>query len=132
LHSWVTHFYYDDEPLIFDENYERKDSYYGVRDALMTLVQGGTVGGNVLLDSDFDSEGRPWGYEWRQPDSMVGDDSQPNVAGDARPDWEQEPNVTECDHLGTMNPDLMDAFSDNSVAGPSLSDTPKALLGKLV
>jgi len=67
-HTWVTHFYYDDEPLIFDELYERKEAYYAIRDALSTMAIGGTVGGDVLLDSDFDEQGNRWGHMWMQPE----------------------------------------------------------------
>jgi endo-1,4-beta-xylanase len=67
-HTWVTHFYYDDEPLIFDEDYGRKEAYYGLREALSTLIPGGIVGGGVPLDSDFEDNGNSWGYLWMQPE----------------------------------------------------------------
>ncbi|GKY99631.1 hypothetical protein MPSEU_000917200 [Mayamaea pseudoterrestris] len=92
-HSWVHNFYYDDEPLIFDESFARKESYFGVRDALLSLVPSGTVGGrgNVLLDSDFDADGNPWGHAWYQPEPEgIISDSIGGQAGDSRPDWEQE------------------------------------------
>lgn len=88
-HTWVSNFYYDDEPLIFDENYQKKDSYYGVREALASLTCGGRVGGeNVLLDSDVDYNGNRWGHEWMQeePESA---ENVAGVSGDSRPDWEQ-------------------------------------------
>lgn len=88
LHTWVTHFYYDDEPLIFDEDYNRKEAYYALRDALSTLIVGGVVGGGVLLDSDVDEEGNQWGYLWMQPDPEYEEDKA--GTGDARPDWEHE------------------------------------------
>ena len=93
-HTWVTHFYYDDEPLLFDEEYNRKDSYYGVRDALASLVPGGHVGvGNnknapVPLDSDYHADGKAWGDEWRQPDPVTSPADYQDQPGDARPDWE--------------------------------------------
>lgn len=86
-HTWVTHFYYDDEPLVLDEDYNRKQAYFGMRDALASLTPGGTVGDGVLLNSDVDDDGNPWGYEWMQPEPEEITDEQ--GAGDARPDWEQ-------------------------------------------
>jgi endo-1,4-beta-xylanase len=86
-HTWVTHFYHDDEPLVLDEDYQRKQAYYGLRDALASLTPGGTVGDGVLLTSDVDDDGNPWGYEWMQPEPE--EISHGQDAGDARPDWEQ-------------------------------------------
>lgn len=88
-HTWVTHFYYDDEPLIFDEDYQKKPAYWGLRDAIASLAPGGMVGGNACLwlGSDSDEQGRPWGHEWTKPEpASVNNES---VGGDARPDWEQ-------------------------------------------
>jgi endo-1,4-beta-xylanase len=76
-HTWVTHFYHDDEPLIYDEDYGRKEAYYGLREALSSITPGGIVGGNVPLDSDFDEEGNSWGYLWMQPEPEI----QPTTAG---------------------------------------------------
>ncbi|KAL3938584.1 MAG: hypothetical protein SGARI_001684 [Bacillariaceae sp.] len=92
-HTWVTHFYYDDEPLIFDEEYERKDAYYGLRDALSSISVGGTVGAGVLLDSEEDEQGNPWGHLWMQPEVEEGMtrtsfSEHGNVGGADRPDWE--------------------------------------------
>ena len=87
LHTWVTHFYHDDEPLILDEQYNRKEAYYALRDALATLTVGGVVGGNVLLDSDVDEDGRQWGHLWMQRDP---EDTEQALSGDARPDWVHE------------------------------------------
>jgi GH35 family endo-1,4-beta-xylanase len=97
-HTWVTHFYYDDEPLIFDEDYHRKEAYYGLRDALSSITPGGTIGANVLLDADEDENGNPWGHLWMPPESDHGGISprasfseHDNVTGNAgadRPDWE--------------------------------------------
>lgn len=103
----VTQFYSEDEPLIFDEQYERKESYYGLREALATITPGGTVGDSVLLDSNEDENGNPWGYQWMNPDEEIintidstSTDSgaaqqQQNYkidliggSGDERPDWE--------------------------------------------
>lgn len=109
-HTWVTHFYHDDEPLIFDEDYGRKEAYYGLRDALSSIIPGGVVGAKVPLDSDVDDEGNEWGYLWMQPepepdtepDSTVDneyaesalsedqtdDDDDFVVTGNDKPDWE--------------------------------------------
>jgi endo-1,4-beta-xylanase len=93
-HTWVSSFYYDDEPLIFDEYYMRKEAYFGLRDALETLTTGGTVGGeDVLLDSDVDVDGNPWGHLWMQPDPEFSEEG--SSVGDARPDWEQAPPALE-------------------------------------
>lgn len=83
----MTHFYYDDEPLVLDEDYKRKEAFYGMREALASLTPGGTVGDGVLLNSDVDEDGTPWGYQWFQPEPESIDDS--IGEGDARPDWEQ-------------------------------------------
>jgi len=84
--AWVTQFYTEDEPLIFDESYERKEAYYGLRDALYSITQGGTIGSSVMLDSDEDDDGNRWGHIWMTPPSYSEDN---NVAtGDDRPDWE--------------------------------------------
>jgi endo-1,4-beta-xylanase len=91
-HTWVTHFYHDDEPLVFDENYGRKESYYGLRDALATMTPGGTVGGEgVLLTSDVDVNGNKWGHQWMQPEPnpSVWEEQNAGAVGNARPDWEQ-------------------------------------------
>jgi hypothetical protein len=68
-----------------------------VREALQSIVPGGTVGGNVLLDSDSDDEGRPWGYQWVQQELASGEESVVSyskeglndISGDSRPDWLQ-------------------------------------------
>lgn len=85
-HTWVTHFYYDDEPLIFDEDYGRKEAYYGLRGALSSLCPGGVVGANVPLYTDEDDEGKPWGHLWMQPEPDLNPDE---VKGDGeeKPDW---------------------------------------------
>jgi endo-1,4-beta-xylanase len=94
-HSWVTDFYYNDEPLLFDDACEPKSHCYdAVRDALLTLGPGGAIGGNVLQDSDFDSEGQHWGYEWMAPPENYEETATANIAaaqkkvqGDDTPDW---------------------------------------------
>jgi endo-1,4-beta-xylanase len=88
LYTWVTHFYYKDEPLIFDQDYNRKEAYYSFRDALSTLTVGGIIGGNVLLDSDVDDDGNQWGHLWMQPDPEDSEDEE--LIGDSRPDWDHE------------------------------------------
>jgi len=85
-HTWVTQFYFEDEPLVFDESYGRKEAYYGLRDALSSITEGGTVGGSVMLDSDEDEDGNRWGHAWMKP-SLV-DEHDTDITGDQRPDWE--------------------------------------------
>jgi len=81
-HTWVHAFFYDDEPCILDESYQRKDAYFGVRDALLTLSPGGIVGGKgVLLEDDVDENGSPWGLEWMQQ-SIGGDEIDAVGTGD--------------------------------------------------
>ncbi|KAG7352188.1 xylanase [Nitzschia inconspicua] len=93
-HTWVTHFYYDDEPLIFDEEYGRKEAYYGLRDALSSIVPGEKFGAGVLLDTDEDEQGNCWGHQWIQEpveDCLDASFSKPEndgVVGADRPDWE--------------------------------------------
>ncbi len=54
-HSWVYDFYKNEPdedplPLLFDKDYNKKDSAYGaVRDALKSISVDGRIGGNVLL-----------------------------------------------------------------------------------
>ena len=90
-HTWVSSFYYDDEPLIFDEDYDRKESYYGLREALGSVAPGGTVGGKgVVLDDDVDGDGNPWGHVWMQPEPEEGGEGDNQAPGNSeRPDWEQ-------------------------------------------
>lgn len=82
-HTWVKNFYYDDHPLIFDENYQRKPAYYSLRDAIRTLAIGGKIGGNVPLHRD-DHE---WGKDWRPKEDA--EKKQKSYEGDERPDWLQ-------------------------------------------
>lgn len=91
-HTWVSSFYYDDEPLIFDEDYDRKEAYYGLREALASLTPGGIVGGRgVVLDDDVDGiDGNPWGHLWMQPEPEEVVEGNTQGTGDSsRPDWEQ-------------------------------------------
>lgn len=88
-HTWVSDFYYDDEPLVFDEQYGRKEAYYSLRDALATMTIGGIVGGDVLMDSDVDEHGKRWGHLWMQPEPEVVEGATATGGGDSRPDWEQ-------------------------------------------
>eukprot|EP00934_Nitzschia_sp_Nitz4_P002758 Nitzschia sp. Nitz4//scaffold170_size48074//37253//38557//NITZ4_007111-RA/size48074-processed-gene-0.25-mRNA-1//-1//CDS//3329538658//2748//frame0 len=99
-HTWVTRFYYDDEPLIFDEEYGRKEAYYGLREALTSITPGGMVGANVPLELDSDADGNPWGHLWMQPEpekstDLIGDNSGMENEEDnsAKPDWEIHPLV---------------------------------------
>jgi endo-1,4-beta-xylanase len=84
-HTWVTHFYYDDEPLILDEDYGRKEAYYGLREALLSIAPGGTVGAGVPLDSDMHENGNSWGHLWMQPEPE--DTEESGASGESKPDW---------------------------------------------
>jgi endo-1,4-beta-xylanase len=99
-HTWVKNFYYDDAPLIFDENYIKKPSYDGIKDALKTLCPGGIVGemsggckGQCFLRDDSDGEGKMWGSDWMQPEPKeTADESNRNTTDstkDGNPDWLQ-------------------------------------------
>ena len=125
-HTWVTHFYYDDEPLILDEQYGRKPAYFGLRQALVTLTPQGRVGGDVPLSSDVDHEGTPWGQPWRkmgEHDATEGEEdtdhnpSSVGDGGDARPDWEIMDNSSKelpaSDRLRRPQPTLGKLDSDD-------------------
>jgi len=80
--------------LILDEDFDRKEAYYGFREALSSLTPGGIVGGRgVVLDDDVDADGNPWGHLWMQPEPEE-DRSGNDKEGDARPDWEQPDSQT--------------------------------------
>lgn len=94
-HTWIADFYNeaeDETPLLWDTRYRRKPAYYAVRQALQSLTPRGRVGGEgVLLDTDTDVEGNPWGHGWRRPSSTAADSSEKTASGDDRPDWLQSP-----------------------------------------
>ena len=90
--TWVKNFYHEDSPLIFDEDYRRKPCYYGLRDAISTMVVGGTVGGGLNLKEDVDIDGRPWGSNWmpfnkKEKEDHIQNTEIEDMAGDSRPDW---------------------------------------------
>ena len=94
-HTWVSNFYYDDAPLIFDENYKRKRSYYGVQEAFKTICPGGTVGEMTggskslcHLETDIDEQNVLWGDEWMQPDPEEADEGK-DTTKEGNPDWLQ-------------------------------------------
>lgn len=86
-HTWVTHFYYDDEPMIFDENYMRKEAFYGLREALSSITPGGIVGAGVPLYQDEDEDGNAWGHIWMQPEPEPKQTGEVDYSGEAKPDW---------------------------------------------
>lgn len=94
-HTWVSNFYYDDAPLIFDENYQRKECYYGVQEALTTICPGGSVGeltggtsNNCYLENEVNSDGVKWGSSWMQPEPReTGKENDTTKEGN--PDWLQ-------------------------------------------
>eukprot|EP00804_Cyclotella_cryptica_P007198 CCRYP_009728-RB/>CCRYP_009728-RB protein AED:0.30 eAED:0.30 QI:190/1/1/1/0.5/0.33/3/3035/476 len=94
-HTWVNNFYYDDAPLIFDEKYQRKPSYFGIQEALHTLCPGGCVGkmtGGVTqkcyLEGDCDTNGVVWGSDWihPEPENAVNEN---DTTKEGQPDWLQ-------------------------------------------
>ena len=98
-HTWVKNFYYDDSPLIFDENYRRKASYNGVEAALQTLCSSG--GGNhttssssyKYLEDDFDEMGNEWGHDWMMPEpeeDKSGEGGKEDTTKEGQPDWLQQ------------------------------------------
>lgn len=91
-HTWVSNFYYDDQPLIFDEEYQRKPSYYALQQAIESFGVGGVVGDGVLLEDDVDTHGIAWGHDWMKPEPDS-DDNEDDKANDARPDWEQDTDL---------------------------------------
>jgi len=128
-HTWVTHFYYDDEPLVIDESYVRKQSYYALRSALDTIAPGGRVGGEnpTFLESDYDADGvTPWGDPWISREvvgvgggsplggggDVGGADSSVGGGGDARPDWEIEPDAGSKEPDGIMTRSSEDYDTD--------------------
>jgi endo-1,4-beta-xylanase len=101
-HTWVKNFYHDDAPLIFDDMYARKMSYWGVDDALRSIAvpnddDGG--GGAWYLESDYDVDGNEWGCEWMtqesEPEGGELNDGERNVINgrdttkEGLPDWLQ-------------------------------------------
>jgi hypothetical protein len=118
----VHSFYYDDEPCILDENYRRKEAYYGVRDALSTLTLGHRVGGDgVLLDADIDDNGNRWGHEWMQPDPEDYDENEV-IAGDARPDWEIKEDEREGGEADAVEESSLDDSGVQADIEATLSD----------
>lgn len=117
--QWVHSFYYDDEPCILDESYERKEAYYGVREAIASLTPGHQVGGEgVLLESDFDVNGNPWGYNWMMLNNDEGpDEIFDKAVGDARPDWERKPSSEVYDFDSGNDADVEVASGDNDDIG---------------
>eukprot|EP00980_Cylindrotheca_fusiformis_P009345 scaffold2047_cov129-Cylindrotheca_fusiformis.AAC.24 len=93
-HTWVTHFYHDDEPLLFDDHYDRKEAYYGFREALCSITPGGVVGANVPLFQDEDEDGNSWGHLWMQPEPETTNEGEVEATnGEANPDWLLEFNT---------------------------------------
>lgn len=84
-HTWVKNFYYDDEPLLWDVEYKRKQAYFGIREALETFA-GGTANNNKKEWSE------DWGSIWRQaePESVIKEQEQVNSSENDKPDWELE------------------------------------------
>lgn len=93
-HTWVKNFYYDDTPLIFDEQYNRKPSYNGVLAALHSLCPRRTISPCIYLEDDVDDEGNEWGHKWMVPEPTeeeepVGSGSRRDTTKEGQPDWMQ-------------------------------------------
>ena len=88
-HTWVKNFYYDDAPLIYTDDYEKKPSYDGVQEALRTLITGNDQTNCEFLEVDYDDEGNEWGSEWMvpEPEEKEADHSKTDTTKDGRPDW---------------------------------------------
>ena len=95
-HTWVKNFYYDDAPLIFDEKYQKKESYAGVQNALKTICPGGRVGEMIggedsqcFLEQDVDKDGNIWGQEWMQPEpkDLGSKEKSGDNTKEGQPDW---------------------------------------------
>jgi hypothetical protein len=99
----VTQFYHADSPLIFDEAFRRKPSYFAVRDALegtFTFELHSRDGDGRPNTGALDSEER-WGQMWMQPepkpepaaDGSASDSAAGGAAaaagGSSLPDWQQ-------------------------------------------
>ena len=94
-HTWVHNFYYDDSPLIFDENYRRKASYNGVEAALKTLCSSGgnhDVMSYKYLEDDFDEMGNEWGHDWMmpEPEEDKSGEGGKDTTKEGQPDWLQQ------------------------------------------
>jgi len=88
-HTWVNNFYYDDAPLIFDENYKRKASYNGVEAALKTLCPGRKMPYKFLAD-DVDEKGNEWGHDWMMPEPEEEiEGGKKDTTKEGQPDWLQ-------------------------------------------
>ena len=108
-HTWVKNFYHDDTPLLYDDMYEKKPSYYGVVDALKTALpvseavdftdlitidrHDNSIKDKVELFVDDDDK---WGCDWMvpEPSSNHHDDKRSNVycadtTNEGQPDWLQ-------------------------------------------
>ncbi|KAL7553765.1 hypothetical protein ACHAWF_017094 [Thalassiosira exigua] len=88
-HTWMKNFYYDYAPLIFDEGYERKAGYLGVREALTSLCPG-RQSRVQFLEEDCDEEGNEWGQDWMMPEPA--DESggtKEDTTKEGQPDWLQ-------------------------------------------
>ncbi|KAL7535201.1 hypothetical protein ACHAXR_006335 [Thalassiosira sp. AJA248-18] len=88
-HTWVKNFYYDDAPLIFSENYERKASYAGVKAALKTLHSGDRQTRCKFLEDDYDDEGHEWGRTWMIPEIEDTEEGKADTTKEGQPDWLQ-------------------------------------------
>lgn len=97
-HTWVKNFYYDDAPLIFSEDYERKVSYDGVEAALRTLCSCSSSSSRQpsefkFMEYDYDDEGNEWGQDWMVPEPEDNTEEERTKATDTtkegQPDWLQ-------------------------------------------
>ena len=87
-HTWVKNFYYDDSPLIYDEQYRKKASYGAVEAALRTLCPGERERCS-FLEYDFDEDGKEWGHEWMMPEPEEEEEAERDTTKEGQPDWVQ-------------------------------------------
>ena len=80
-HSWVHDFYYEDSPLLFDKEYQKKPSYFAVEEALKQIKS--RKENNESLD---DTIGR-W-MKWMKPEPQEDVNKNSQVTGNNKPDWQ--------------------------------------------
>lgn len=92
-HTWVTNFYYDDAPLIFSEDYEKKACYAGIEAALASICGSASVQQHSqcfqFLEHDYDEDGNEWGQGWMMPEPEDNREEKGDTTKEGQPDWVQ-------------------------------------------